>query len=55
MAIHFHGSRETTDLLRRVLDKLDENDGCISGEDLWDGLNWYATYSPLLLNVLMSV
>lgn len=57
MAVCFHETRETIDLLRRVVDKLDENDGCISAEDLWDGVQWYVMdycNSPLTYDVLKS-
>lgn len=34
-------TRETIDLLRRVVDKLDERNGCISAEELWDDVLRY--------------
>lgn len=39
--VGFRGGRETIDLLRRVFDKLDETSGCISAEELWDGVLRY--------------
>lgn len=45
MAIYFHETRETIDLLRRVVDKLDEKNECISAEDLWNGVQWYVMAS----------
>lgn len=36
--VGFRGGRETIDLLRRVVNKLDETSGCIGAEKLWDGV-----------------
>lgn len=41
MAVFFRETRETINLLRRVVEKLDESNGYISAEDLWDGVQWY--------------
>lgn len=41
MPVYFNEGRETIDFLRRIVDKLDESDGCISAEDLWDGMQRY--------------
>lgn len=40
MTVYFNESRETVDLLRRIVDKLDERNGHISAEDLWDAGQW---------------
>lgn len=41
MATYLTGTRETVDFLRRVTDKLNEANGCISSEELWNGVQWY--------------
>lgn len=41
MTVLFRETRETIDLLRRVVDKLDETNGCVGAEDLWDGVLGY--------------
>lgn len=40
MPVYFNESRETVDLLRRIVDKLDERNGHIRAEDLWNGVQW---------------
>lgn len=41
MATYLTGTRETVDFLRRVTDKLNKANGCISSEELWNGVQWY--------------
>lgn len=41
MTVFFHETQETIDLLRRVVDNLDETNGCISAEELWEGVLRY--------------
>lgn len=37
MPLHFHESRETIEILQRVVNQLDERDGTICADELWEG------------------
>lgn len=41
MVVYINETREIIDFLRRVTDKLDEANGCIPSEELWNGVEWY--------------
>lgn len=40
MDVYFQETQETIDILRRVVDRLDEKHGWINAEELWDGVQW---------------
>lgn len=38
MVVHFHETQETIDILRRVVDTMDKEHGCINADELWKGV-----------------
>lgn len=56
MADHLH-ARNTGNYrssARRVVDKLDDSNGCISAQALWKAAQWYVALACKPFNILMS-
>lgn len=41
MDVLLQANQETIDVLRRVVDKIEEKHGCVNTSELWEEIRWY--------------